>query len=111
MGDTHKVLSVIFRVIELVWSVVILGITARAIELINQANGSPNPRLEYALSMACISTVVSLVLLPPIQYTFYCFPLDFALFILWIVCFALLEDVSSNSPYWPNSYLSNHPLS
>lgn len=95
MGTTHKVISFVLRGIEFGCAVIILGIIARFFRLLDNINGPKDSRLEYAISMAAISVAVSLLLLPPLPYSFYCFPLDFALFICWIVCFALLEDVSA----------------
>ncbi|KAH6645851.1 hypothetical protein BKA67DRAFT_87908 [Truncatella angustata] len=107
MSSTHKIISVCFRAFEFGCAIIILGILARFFHLINQFNGPKDSRLVYAISMAAISVPVSLILLPPLKYSFFLFPLDFALFTCWIVCFALLEDLSGTSTCtasWYNTY-------
>jgi hypothetical protein len=94
MGTAHMVVSSCLRVLEFVCTAIILGILAKFFSLLNIFNGPKDSRLEYAISMAAISVVASIILLPPLKYSFYLFPLDLALFICWIVCFSLLEDVS-----------------
>jgi hypothetical protein len=95
MGAVHKTVSACLRVVEFGCSVIILGILARFFYLIKLADGPVDSRLTYAISIAAISTAFSIVLLPPVKYSFHFFPIDFAFFACWIVCFALLEDVSS----------------
>jgi len=95
MGTAHKVTSACLRVLEFGCSVIILGILARFFQLLSFVNGPTDPRVVYAISMAAISVAVSLALLPPVKYSYYCFPLDMALFICWIVCFSLLQEVSA----------------
>jgi len=102
MGSAHKAVSVAFRMFELASAAVILGLLAKFFNLLFRINGPTDPRLVYAVSMACISIALACLLAPPLRYSFYAFPIDFALFVCWIVCFALLVDVSvqvlSDSP-------------
>ena len=72
---------------------IFLGILARFYQHLSYVNGPTDPRLVYAISMAAISVAATFILLPPLKYSYYCFPLDMALFICWIVCFALLHEV------------------
>ncbi|KAH6645611.1 hypothetical protein BKA67DRAFT_119749 [Truncatella angustata] len=107
MSGTHKIISACFRVLEFGCAVIILGVLARFFHLLNQFNGPKDSRLVYAISIASISIATSLILLPPLKYSFFLFPLDFALFTCWIVCFALLEDLSGTntcSAPWFNTY-------
>jgi hypothetical protein len=109
MGTASKVTSACFRVLEFGISCVILGVLSRFIYVLNQGNGSVDSRLVFAISMASISILFSIILVPPVKYSFYCFPLDFALFICWITCFALLQDLSGThtcSSYWYDHYWS-----
>jgi len=117
MGVTSKVLSACVRVVEFGCAGIIIGVLAKFFHILNLAGAGHDSRLVYCISIACISFVSALILLPPVKYSFYCFPLDFALFILWIVCFALLEDLSGTktcqslwfsdywSFYWGNLWL------
>ncbi|KAL5316212.1 hypothetical protein ACEPPN_015257 [Leptodophora sp. 'Broadleaf-Isolate-01'] len=103
MGTPSKVVSACLRVLEFGIACVILGVVSRFIHVLNQGNGSTDSRLVFAISMAAISILFACLLVPPVKYSFYCFPLDFALFICWITCFALLEDYSS-----PERALARH---
>ena len=78
----------------------LLGILANIIHLINVARSSSSSCLDYSLAMACISTVASLVPPVPLEFTFYFFSLDLALSVCWIVCFALLGDASWVREVW-----------
>jgi hypothetical protein len=109
MGTPSKVVSACLRVFEFGISCILLGVLSRFIHVVNQGNGSADSRLVFAISMAAISILFACVLVPPVKYSFYCFPLDFALFICWITCFALLEDLSGTrtcSSYWFDHYWS-----
>ena len=99
-GTTHKVLSTCLRLFEFGCCVIILGILARFFHVLNRIDGPTDSRLVYAISIAAISVTLAIVLLPAVKYSFHFFPIDFALFICWIVCFALLEDVGATSD-WP----------
>lgn len=101
MGTAHKVISACLRVFEFGCSVIILGILARFFYRLNRIDGPTDSRLVYAITIAAISVTAAIMLVPPVKYSFYCFPLDLALFVCWIVCFALLEDVSEISDESP----------
>jgi len=95
MGTATKIFSVIFRLGELVSAVIVLAIVGRFLHLLNLGNGSIESRIIYAEVMAAISTVFSIFLVIPAMYSFWAFPLDFALFVCWLVCFGLLAGVSA----------------
>ena len=94
MGTAHKIVSVAFRIFEFVAAAIIVGLLAKYFNLVNQVNGTADSRIIFAISIASISVAAALILLPPVKYSFYLFALDFALFICWTVCYALLLDVS-----------------
>ncbi|KAK3302945.1 uncharacterized protein B0T15DRAFT_437997 [Chaetomium strumarium] len=107
MGTAHKVISSCLRVFECGCCVIILGILARFFYILNRINGPTDSRLVYAISIAAISVALTLILVPPLKYSFQLFPIDFALFICWIVCFALLEDLTGTNTCtssWFNNY-------
>lgn len=93
MGTAHKIVAVILRMLELGSCGIVLGLLAKFFYALDLINGPTDSRLAYAISMASIGVVASLILIPPVKYSFYAFPLDLALFVCWIVCFALLVDV------------------
>jgi len=93
MGTAHKVISACLRVLEFCCCAIILGLLARFFYHLNQLDGPTDSRLVYTISIAAISVAFTFFLIPPVRYSFYCFPIDFALFICWIVSFALLQDV------------------
>jgi len=90
MGSTSRVCNVILRVWELVCSAVVLGIVATFINSVIRYGASNDSRLIYTLVVASISTLYSLLFMPPFLYTFLAFPADFILFVMWLVAFCLL---------------------
>jgi len=106
MGTASKAISMILRVGELICACVVCGIMGHYLSLQNDANASYNSRIVFAVAMASISIFFSLVLMPPLKYSFWAFPLDFAIFICWMVCFGLLENLTSNDGC--NSYFMWH---
>jgi hypothetical protein len=95
MGAASKVIHVILRVWELICSVIVMGILARFIHVLSEAGAPKDGRIIYALIVACISTLYSMVFMPPFMYAFLAFPADLALFIMWLVAFCLLIAVST----------------
>lgn len=93
MGTASKVVSMVLRVGELICACIVCGIMGRYLSLQHDANASYNSRIVYAVAMASISIFFSLVLMPPLKYSFMACPLDFAIFICWMVCFGLLGNV------------------
>ena len=107
MGTAHKVVSACLRVLEFCCCAIILGLLARFFYLLDQVDGPKDSRLTYTLSIAAISVAFSMVLIPPLKYSFYCFPIDLALFVCWIVSYVLLQDLSGTSSCssgWFTSY-------
>lgn len=94
MGTASKVTSVCLRIGELICASVVAGILGHYLYLLDQANANANDRIVYTVALAGISIAFSIILMPPFKYAFWAFPLDYALFIMWIVAFGLLVDVS-----------------
>ena len=94
MGTTSKVALVVFRLGELVCSVIVTALLGRFFYFLNLGNGHADGRLVYAQVISCLGIVFSIVLFPPLKYSFYAFPIDAILFICSIVAFGLLADVS-----------------
>ena len=99
MGAASKVVSVLLRIGELISACIVCGIMGRYLSLQHDANASYNSRIVYAVAMASISIFFSIVLMPPLKYSFMAFPLDLVLFVCWIVCFGLLVNVRLET--WP----------
>lgn len=94
MGSAHKIASTCLRVVEFGCSLIVLGIMSKFFNGLITLGGPADSRLAYAIAMGAIGAFFALVLFPPAKYSYYCFPIDFALFVCWMVCFALLVDVS-----------------
>ena len=90
--------SVILRLGEFVSSVILLGIVGRFLAITGDAHTSADSRLIYAIVVASMGLVFSMVLIPPFTYSFMAFPLDFIMFVLALVSFILLELVSFPPP-------------
>lgn len=97
MGVASKVIHVILRLAQLFFSVIVLGLLANFVRLLNQAGAHKDGRIIYALVVACISMLFSIVFIAPFMYAFLAFPFDIVLFIMWLIAFCLLASVSSHS--------------
>ena len=98
MGTTSKVCHVILRVWEIICSVIVLGLVAHFVNRINDAGVSNDSRVIYTLVVASFSTLYAIIFIPPIRYGFLGFPVDFCLFIMWMVAFGLLANVCLARP-------------
>jgi len=96
MGTASKVASVCLRIGELICASVVAGILGHYLFLLDQANANANDRIVYTVAIAGISIAFSIILMPPLKYSFMAFPLDYALFICWIVAFSLLVNLTSS---------------
>jgi len=107
MGSASKAISIVFRIGELISASIVLGIMSRFIYLVNLGHADTNSRLIYAEVIAGISIAASILLMPPLLYSFWAFPLDCALFICWMVAFGLLANLSGShtcSSFWYWNY-------
>lgn len=94
----HKFASVILRILELACGAIVLGLLGRFCHLIDEAsNVSVDGRIIYTMVTAGITIVYSILLFVPIDILFMSFPLDFILFIMWLVAFCLLQTVRTPS--------------
>ena len=94
MGLASRITAVVFRVMEFISAVIVAALLGRYLRLLHLAGASGGSRVIYAEVIAGLSIFFSLLLFPPVRYSFYAFPLDFALFICWMVAFGLLDNVS-----------------
>ncbi|KAH8742632.1 hypothetical protein BGZ57DRAFT_808835 [Hyaloscypha finlandica] len=83
MGAASKTCSLILRVGELISAAIVAGVLGRYLYFLSSAHAHAGSRIIYAEVIAGISILASLVLFPPLKYSFYCFGLDFALCICW----------------------------
>jgi hypothetical protein len=60
---------------------------------VSNADDHASSRMVYTIAVAGISLLVSLVCMIPFEFMFFGFILDFALFVMWMVSFGLLENV------------------
>lgn len=97
MGIASQITSVVFRAIELTSASVVAGLVGTYLYYLSDAGVEANGRIVYSVAIAGISIFFSIVFMPPLKYSFYGFPLDFALFICWMVAFGLLVNVCSTT--------------
>jgi len=95
MGMASKVISIFLRGWAFISAVIVTGISGSFIHHLHTHDLGSFARINYTISIAVISIVFSLVLMPPFRYTFWAFPFDAAMFIMWMVAFGLLAGVSS----------------
>ena len=94
MGTGSKVASVFLRVLELSSAAIVAGLVGQYLHYVSNAHDAANSRFVYTVTLAGISIVVSLVCMIPLNYAFYGFLLDAALFVMWMTAFGLLVNVS-----------------
>ncbi|KAH8655155.1 hypothetical protein BGZ60DRAFT_546842 [Tricladium varicosporioides] len=107
MGAASKTCSVILRCGELISAAIVAGILGRYLYFLSSAHVHAGSRVIYAEVIAGISILASLCLFPPLKYSFYCFVLDFALWICWMVAFGLLCNLTISGgceSYWYWNY-------
>ncbi|ORX94360.1 hypothetical protein BCR34DRAFT_225620 [Clohesyomyces aquaticus] len=107
MGTGSKVASVILRLGELCCAAIVTAILNRFFYLVNLGNGWYHGRLIYAEVIAILGIVVSIILLPPLKYSFYAWPIDVIVFVAWLVAFSLLANLTAGhtcSATWYWSY-------
>jgi len=103
MKTAIKVTSVILRISELICASIVVGILGRYMYLLHLASAGHGSRIVYSLSLGSISLFFSLIFVIPLKFTFFAFLLDLALFIMWMVAFGLMEDLTGTdtcSSYW-----------
>lgn len=98
-GTAHKVISVILRFIQFASAVIVVSVLGHFVHLISVDNGNTDGRIIYAMVVAGIGIIYSIVFFAPVEKLFLSFPADFVLFVMWLVAFCLLQDVSRSLPY------------
>ena len=89
-----KVVSVIFRVAQLICSAIVVGILGAWEHRVNQAPISHNNgRIIYSLVTGSLGLFVSILFIIPWIWFFYAFAMDFILFIMFLVAFGLMANV------------------
>ncbi|KAM5343432.1 hypothetical protein ACJ41O_011969 [Fusarium nematophilum] len=106
-GVAHKVISVILRFLQLSSAVIVLGLLCRFAYLISIAEVHLDGRIVYTMVVAGIGIVYSIFLCPPFDSLFMSFPMDFILFIMWLVAYCLLQTKTKSqtcTARWYNTY-------
>lgn len=111
MGIASKITSVVFRAMELISAAIVAGLLGTYLHYVSEAHAHASDRIVYTISIAGISIFFSLLFMPPLKYSFYGFPLDFALFICWMVAFGLLINVCISHSYYSILSEPNFPTS
>jgi len=97
MGEASKIVSVVLRMWEIICAAVVTGIIGYYIHYLDHAHVGTPSRISYAIAIGSISIFFGLVLLAPVKYSCWAFPLDFAIFIMWMAAFGLLVDASGTT--------------
>ncbi|KAI9795207.1 MAG: hypothetical protein M1833_007289 [Piccolia ochrophora] len=87
-----RLVSIPLRVGELIFAAVVAGLTGEYLHNYDKANVFPQKRFIYTEVVAGLSILFSLLWLIPFSAGFIHYPIDFVLFVLWIVAFGLLVD-------------------
>jgi hypothetical protein len=85
---------VCLRIWELICACVVVGLIGTYLSYLGKAHVT-SARMDYVIATASLGIVGSLALGPPFKYSFWAFPFDLAMFVMWMVAFGLLIDVST----------------
>ncbi|CZR68842.1 uncharacterized protein PAC_18742 [Phialocephala subalpina] len=94
MSVAARVFHVLLRIGEFISSVIVLGLIGRVLYMVGQADASTDSRLIYTTVIASISTIFSIIFVLPFLYAFLAFPMDFIMFVTWLVAFCLMEALT-----------------
>lgn len=101
MGTISRILSSLSRFMALVSSVIVAGLLGRFVAHLRQFGSNGGSKVIYTLALSGISIFFALIFLVPLKFQFWAFPFDFAMFVMWIVAFGLLTNLSPNcSGFW-----------
>lgn len=82
-----QITSTAAHAMELISASIIAGLVGAYLHYISNAGAQVNDQIIYTLAIAGISIFFSIFFMPPLKYSLYGFPIDFALFICWLGCF------------------------
>jgi len=97
MGTGAEIASTCLRIGELISAAIVLGILSRFISRIHLGDGDVQNRLVYTEAWAVLSLAFSIILILPLTYSFFAFPLDLVMFIGWMVAFGLDYNLTSTN--------------
>lgn len=105
MVRASDIVSVLLRIGELICACIVTGLLGTFFHYLSDAHAHASSRLIFLMSIAGISIVATFALSPPVKYTFWAFPFDFIMFVLWMVAFGLIVDLTgtagcNSSWYW-----------
>jgi hypothetical protein len=92
MIGPSRIVSVCLRIWELVCASVVVGLIGTYLSYLGNAHVTSG-RMDYVIATASLGIIGSLALSPPLRYSFYACPFDFAMFVMWMVAFGLMVDV------------------
>jgi hypothetical protein len=96
-GTAHKVLSVLFRLGELISAIIVLAILGRFSWYIHDGSGHSSGRIIYTMVVSALAIIFSILFIVPITALFLSFPFDFIMWIMWLIAFCLLATKSGTS--------------
>jgi hypothetical protein len=94
-----RLLSVVLRIGEIAFAAVVAGVVGEYLHQFDKAHAWPQSRFIYTEVVAGLSILLALFWLIPFTDSVINWPGDLIFFILWVVAFALLINVSSLVSY------------
>ena len=94
MSLASQITSVLFRSSELICAAVVVGILGDYLNHTSLAHVGTSNDIVYTVVIGGLSLFFALLMIFPWKYQFYAFILDFLMFIMWMVSFGLLRNVS-----------------
>ena len=106
IGTGSRVVSVLSRIMQIISAAVVAGVLGHYLHNIHDGGAGSNGRIVYAVVIAGISLLVALLLIVPMKFSFFGFPLDFLIFVCWMVAFGLLVNVRYTPTLLPTAICS-----
>lgn len=86
----HRLVNPVLRFLQFVSAIIVVGIIGHYLDVMSGT--WPGGRFIYSVIVAALATILALILLIPSVWDLTLYPLDFLMFIFWIIAFGLLYD-------------------
>lgn len=104
------IFSICLRIGQLIFSTIVTGITGHHLHTVRHESAWTKKRFIYTEIVGPLGMICALLFLLPFTWSFIHWPVDFLLFIMFMVSFGLLADVCNLSPISANPRLSFYPF-
>lgn len=93
------ILALVFRIGQFAFSTIVVGLTSSHLHSARTEPSWSKKRFIYTDVVAALGLFVSLFFMLPFTWNFIHWPIDFLMFVMYMIAFGLLVDVSYVSPH------------